>query len=269
MDRETRRAVYDRALRIEAYRLQSITRPFPAHFHEHYVIGLAEAGRRTLRCRNQEYAVRAGDVLLFNPGDSHACTQRDGGELDYRGLNIAGEVMLDLAEEVTGIRALPVFSHSVIRCSGMARLLRSLHELLLCGPCSFEGEETLLLLISALIQRCGQPLRDRAPACRQEIEAACSFMERHYAQHISLEQICRRAGLSKSALLRAFARGKGITPYRYLETIRISRARELLEQGVPPAEAALRTGFSDQSHFTNCFSRLIGMPPGGYQDIFL
>lgn len=33
-------------------------------------------------------------------------------------------------------------------------------------------------------------------------------------------------------------------------------------------EAALRTGFSDQSHFTNYWSRLIGLPPGAYGEIF-
>ena len=91
-------------------------------------------------------------------------------------------------------------------------------------------------------------------------------MERHYAERIYLDQICRCAGLSKSTLLRAFARSKGVTPYRCLENIRI--AKKLLEQGVPPIEAALQTGFSDQSHFTNYFNRFIGLAPGVYRDIF-
>ena len=68
--------------------------------------------------------------------------------------------------------------------------------------------------------------------------------------------------------LRAFAREKGVTPYNYLESLRIGEAKKLLEQGVPPAEAALRTGFSDQSHFTNYFSRFIGLSPGAYREIF-
>lgn len=93
-------------------------------------------------------------------------------------------------------------------------------------------------------------------------------MEQHYAERICLDQICRCAGLSKSTLLRAFAKSKGVTPYSYLENIRVGKAKRLLEQGVPPIEAALRTGFSDQSHFTNYFSRFIGLAPGIYRDIF-
>ena len=46
-------------------------------------------------------------------------------------------------------------------------------------------------------------------------------------------------------------------------------AKKLLEQGSSLVEAAMRTGFSDQSHFTNYFSRFIGLSPGAYRDIFL
>ena len=93
-------------------------------------------------------------------------------------------------------------------------------------------------------------------------------MEAHFAEHISLEDICRYAGLSKSALCRAFLKEKGITPYRYLENVRVNEARRLLEQGTAPLEAAVRTGFSDQSHFTNYFSRFTGLAPGVYRDMF-
>ena len=93
-------------------------------------------------------------------------------------------------------------------------------------------------------------------------------MEEHFAQRLSLSQICHQVGLSKSTLLRAFTKSKGVTPYHYLENIRVEAAKKLLEQGTSPAEAALQTGFSDQSHFTNYFSRFIGLSPGAYRDIF-
>ena len=268
MKKEVRTVVYDDELRIEAYRFEGIVQPFPNHFHEYYVIGLIEGGERVLSCKNQEYTVTVGDVLLFNPGDNHACVQSDGGTLDYRGINITKEVMLDLAEEVTGRRELPGFSHNVIADEEVTCYLRPLHELVMKGSNEFGKEEGLLLLISLLIQKYGQPFESCIPECRKEIEKACAFMERHYTERIDLDQICRCAGLSKSTLLRAFAKSKDVTPYSYLENIRIGKARKLLEQGVPPVEAALQTGFSDQSHFTNYFSRFIGLPPGIYRSIF-
>ena len=269
MKKEVRTIIYDDELRIEAYRCEGIVQPFPNHFHEYYVIGFMENGQRVLSCKNQEYAIKKGDILLFHPGDNHACVQSDGGVLDYRGFNITKEIMLELAEEVTGRRELPGFSRTVISDEEAACCLRPLHDLVMEGSKEFGKEERLLLLISLLIQQYGQPFDSCIPECREEIERACAFMEQHYAQRISLDQLCRCAGLSKSTLLRAFAKSKGVTPYSYLESIRIGKAKKLLEQGVPPIETALQTGFSDQSHFTNYFSRFIGLAPGIYQEIFL
>lgn len=132
MKKEVRMVVYDDELHIEAYRFEGIVQSFPNHFHEYYVIGFMEDGERVLSCKNQEYTIKKGNVLLFNPGDNHACVQNDGGTLDYRGLNITKEVMLNLAREVT--------------C-----YLQLLHELVMEGSLEFEKEKNLLLLISLLI----------------------------------------------------------------------------------------------------------------------
>lgn len=268
MTTETKTAVYDEQLRLEAYHFSGIAQPFPNHFHDYYVIGFVESGERRLSCKNQEYTLKPGDIVLFGPGDNHACTQSDGGTLDYRALNISQPVMLDLAEEVTGMQTLPGFSQTVVRDEEILCTLRSLHRMVMRGTPDFGKEEALLFLLSALIGNYGQPFSACTPACPQEIENACAFIRAHFSERLSLEQICRHAGLSKSTLLRAFTKAKGITPYRYLETIRISEAKALLQQGVPPIEAALRTGFSDQSHFTNYFGSFIGLAPGVYRDIF-
>ena len=269
MRKEIKTLVYDEELRLEAYRFEGMSKPFPNHFHDYYVIGFIEQGKRRLWYRNREYAIGPGCVLLFNPGDTHACVQTDGGTLDYRGFNIATEIMLDLAEEITGKRALPGFSPAVLRDEDVSCYLRPLHDLVLNGSLEFGKEESLLFMLSLLMRRCGQPFEDCIPECREEIEQACAFMEEHAAERISLDQICRQAGLSKSTLLRAFTKSKGVTPYCYLESLRIGRAKKLLEQGASPMEAALQTGFSDQSHFTNYFTRFIGLTPGAYRDIFL
>jgi len=242
--------------------------PFPNHFHDHYVIGIVEGGERCLSCKNQEYRIKPGSIILFNPGDNHACAQSDGGTFDYRGLNIPKSVMTDLSEEVTGKRELPGFSENVIHDDEIACYLRQLHEMVMNGVSELGKEECLLFLISALIQAYGQPFEQCVPKCRREIEKACEFIRSHYNERIYLEQICRYAGLSKSTLLRAFTKSVGVTPYRYLETLRINEAKTLLGQGIPPVEAAMRTGFSDQSHFTNYFNSFVGLAPGVYREIF-
>jgi AraC-like DNA-binding protein len=177
--------------------------------------------------------------------------------------------MLDLAEEVTGKRKLPGFSSNVIFDEELTCYLQPLHELVMSGSSEFEKEEYLLMMLSLLIEKYGQPFERYIPECREEIQKACVFLQEHYTERIDLDQICRCASLSKTTLIRAFTRSKGVTPYRYLENIRINEAKKLLEQGISPVDVALQTGFSDQSHFTNFFHMFLGLALGIYRDIFM
>lgn len=268
MSKETRTVRYDKDLGLEACRFQGIVQPFPNHFHDYYVIGYVEAGLRRLFCKNREYIVKPGDILLFNPHDNHGCTQSGGESLDYREINIPADAMLRLSGEITGEQKLRRFSQNVIADQDAALCLRSLHQMMMTGGERFAKEEALFLLLSLLMERYGQPFACHMPECSDGLEKACAFMEAHCAEHISLEQLCRCSALSRSTLLRAFTREKGVTPYRYLQSIRISRARSLLESGASPIEAALQAGFSDQSHLTNCFHTYIGLSPAAYRRIF-
>lgn len=267
MEKPTKRMAADRALQIEAYRFQGLAQPFPLHFHPHYVLGLVERGTRQLTCKGREYPLGPGQLFLLNPGDSHACTQCGDELLDYRSVTLPIEAMQALTADLTGARALPVFPVPVVEDPEAALQLRLLHRLLFQGSSRFAREEALLLLMAGLLER-HSPLPPPAePECRQEVDLACAYMEAHFPERISLEQLCRRVGLSKSTLLRAFTKARGLTPYRYLEAVRVNAAKSLLEQGLSPLEAAMHTGFSDQSHFTNYFTSFIGVSPGTYRDI--
>lgn len=91
--------------------------PFPPTFTSITFSALVERGERRLSCCGKELTLRAGDLLLLNPGDSHACEQRGGETLDYRSLTITQNVMRSLSEEITGTDTLPRFSPNVLRDS--------------------------------------------------------------------------------------------------------------------------------------------------------
>ncbi len=268
LKKEIRTLVFDDELNIETYRFEGIVRAFPDHFHDYYVIGLVEAGERRLVCNNRTFELSGGDLLLLDPGDSHGCVQTDGGTLDYRALNIGKDKMSELALEITGERYLPRFSENVLRGSGLSDCYRKLHEMILSGFVGFGKEEALLILISELIKLSGKPFFEQISRHAAPIERVCRFIDERYSEHITLEQLCKCSGLSKSTLLRSFTKARGVTPYRYLQAVRINKAKELLEQGAKPIDAALSAGFSDQSHFTNFFGTFIGLPPGAYSRIF-
>ncbi|HBG1193343.1 TPA: AraC family transcriptional regulator [Clostridioides difficile] len=270
MRQEERTVCFDRELKIEAYRFKGIMQKFPNHFHEHYVIGFIEKGQRYLSCKNKEYTTSTGDLLLFNPFDSHTCEQIDDKVLDYRCINIKPEIMKKTVFEITGKNYLPKFNQPVIFRSELVPLLQELHYIIMEEELDFKKEELFFFLIEQLIEEHTEPnLQSNLENTNIEIQAVCDYLENNYAEHIILDKLSTIAGMNKYSLLRNFTKLKGITPYRYLENIRVNKAKKLLEKGVEPIDAAIQTGFVDQSHFTNFFKNFIGLTPKQYQNIFI
>jgi len=66
---------------------------------------------------------------------------------------------------------------------------------------------------------------------------------------------------------RAFANSVGKAPYAWLVELRVSHAKSLLaDRARPIAQIALECGFVDQAHFTNTFSRKVGVTPGKWRN---
>ncbi|HML68026.1 MAG TPA: AraC family transcriptional regulator [Clostridia bacterium] len=266
---EKRTAIYDPELMVEAYQFQGVMQAFPNHFHEHYVIGFIERGRRNLKVRGGCLLTAPGDLLLFNPGENHACEAHDDQPLDYRCINIEPGVLARAAQDMFGKEVIPQFEQPVVFRCELTEELRELHTMILRGERGVRKEEKFYFLLEQLLRDYAEAgEREPVTELRAEVKAVCDYLNTHAQEQISLDALGEIAGLSKYHLLRAFTKETGITPYRYLETIRIDQAKALLKQGVSPAEAALSAGFSDQSHFSNAFKRFIGLTPGQYRRVF-
>ena len=267
MEQELRRVYYDPELGVEACLFRGIDQGFPEHFHTYYVIGTMDRGSREVTIAGETLRLAPGELVFFQPGEPHA--RRPVGEerLDWRGLHVPQEVMERAAEAVTGRQFAPHFTPSVLPGSELTSLFREVWELVAGEQGELRREEAFLLLVGRLLERCGGCPRPPEEV-RPEVRAVCDYLEAHCDRRITLEQLSTLAGLSKYHLLRCFTRQKGITPYRYLETVRVNRARALLEQGATPLDAALRAGFADQSHFNHFFKILTGLTPSQYRAVF-
>ncbi len=256
-------------MKIEAYHFQGIMQKFPNHFHDYYVIGFIEQGSRYLSCQSREYTIEPGDLLLFNPRDNHACEQIDGKALDYRCINIQPEIMGKAVLEITGKEYLPYFTPQVVFHSELVSILKELHQMIMKEEKDFRKEEIFYFLLEQLMEEyTNQEITTASLRQSTETKAVCEYIEKNYMKSIALDDLCNLTGLSKFHLLRSFTKQKGISPYSYLETIRIDKAKKLLEQGLLPIDVAMQTGFSDQSHFSNFFKRFIGLTPKQYMNIF-
>ncbi len=79
---------------------------------------------------------------------------------------------------------------------------------------------------------------------------------------LSLADLAAAIGLHPSYLVRSVRRSTGLTPHALVIQRRIGRARDLLNRGMPAAQAAVSAGFSDQAHMVRLFRRHFGVTPG-------
>ena len=276
MKTETRKIIFDSDLQLEAYFFKGISQPFPPHFHEYYVIGFFESGRRNLSVCGKNFTAETGDILLLNPCDNHFCCGIDGDTLTYGAFNIKPDIIQRLSAELTESCDPVRFSENLIRDEDLFFSLKKLHKTVMetkTEVAGFEKEELFLLTFSGLIgeysERCENRISQNGiPEYCEEIEKACLYMNENFSDRITLDGLCKITALSRATLVREFAKEKGISPYRYLENVRLNAAKRLLEHGESPIETALKTGFSDQSHFTNFFKAYIGLTPKQYGNIF-
>jgi len=95
---------------------------------------------------------------------------------------------------------------------------------------------------------------------------AIKYINEHLTDHITLEETARECGMSLSCFQRAFKREFGVTFNKYVNTIRISKARHLLhENSKTMSEIAFACGYTNQYHFTRTFKRFLNMPPRSFR----
>lgn len=96
---------------------------------------------------------------------------------------------------------------------------------------------------------------------------ACSYINHHYQENITLEQVASISGFSKFHFTRIFKQCMDMTFYEYLNEKRITKAEELLYTTVLSiTDIAMNSGFSSISAFNRTFKSIKGCSPSEYRN---
>ncbi|BCJ72453.1 transcriptional regulator [Catellatospora sp. IY07-71] len=91
-------------------------------------------------------------------------------------------------------------------------------------------------------------------------------MDRDYAQPLDVPALARTALMSPGHFSRSFRAAFGETPYSYLMTRRIERAKALLRRGdLSVTDVCMAVGFTSLGSFSSRFTELVGQSPSAYR----
>jgi len=100
----------------------------------------------------------------------------------------------------------------------------------------------------------------------ENIQQAESFMKKHFASDLSIERLAATVNMSPRNFIRRFKQATGLLPGKYLQALRISIAREMLEDGAASIQTvSSKVGYEDVAFFRALFKRLTGMTPAEYR----
>ena len=93
---------------------------------------------------------------------------------------------------------------------------------------------------------------------------AIQYMEEHYAEEFSGEDLAQELGFSRSYLCHVIRKVTGQSLTENLLYIRCRKAREFLRRGVPVGEVVFMVGFKNASYFCRTYKRLLGASPSAH-----
>lgn len=103
----------------------------------------------------------------------------------------------------------------------------------------------------------------------ERFEAVFDYLDRHFAEDLTLEDAASVAGFSKFHFSRTFKQLSGCNFYEYLCHRRIKTSEALLmKPGLSISQIALQSGFSSVSTFNRTFKKLKGCTPTQYRGMF-
>ncbi len=105
-------------------------------------------------------------------------------------------------------------------------------------------------------------LRDRVGVSQPKVLAAIACMEANLETPLALDDLAADVGVSARQLERLFQKHMRTTPARYYLSLRLWRARALLQQtALTVLQVAVASGFTSASHFSRCYRAFFGHAP--------
>ena len=181
--------------------------------------------------------------------------------LDLMMPEMDGFAVLEAMRDREATAAIPVIvvTGQTLTESEMARLNIGVTSVLSKGV--FNLKETLAHLDAALTRR-----RALSGEAQRLVRQAMAYLQEHYAEPISRQDIADHVGLSDDYLTSCFHKELGLTPVVYLNRYRVQQARQLLKHTHKSiTEIALDVGFSNSSYFSRIFRRETGRSPEAYR----
>ena len=249
------------------------------HAHDFIEIAVILKGKGRFCIDGKEQKVEEGTMLILNPGTYHRSIPEQGGGTTEFYMAFSGVEFKNCRPGY-----MPHFPGEKIILQMPEKMKRDIFKL--CMNMTKEWENTnpgrYFMLKAYLIQVLCLIVREiqeekkgisgtgyvfQSTGKKYVVQQIMKYMEEHYPEKISLEHIATNMYLSSFYISKIFKSETGDTPINYLISLRMEKAKELLDQNPEETvqKVAAAVGYEDAYHFSKVFKKYYGISPLYYK----
>ena len=235
------------------------------HTHNHLELFYIVGGKGQFLIQDQLHPVNANNLVVINPNVTHTEVSLNAQPLEYIVLGIEG-IELQTSETSDGQFTILDQFESVEISSCLRNILRET-ELKNTGY-----EDVCLAYMEILLIRLMRNIALAIPSEPQSVSAnrQCTairhYIDLHFKEALTLEQLAEESHMSKFYLSHAFKREYGVSPINYMISRRIEESKYLLaETDLSLSQISQLLGFSSLSYFSQVFRKTQSISPLEYR----
>jgi len=253
----------------------------PWHWHDEMEAVFVASGETTVSAGRQHYTLRAGQGFFVNADVLHAAQGTRGTRCCYHSLVFHPRLVGGGIDSVfwqaylrpligSGVRSIALDGAQPWHAEALEKIEAAWQE----GASEAPGYEfrvraalsDLIFLITRNLPKPGIAPSEKARRDGERIRQMLLYIQRSFAEEITVADIAKSAMISESECLRCFKDTIGVPPIQYVKRYRVQRAAELLSATDRKiADIGALCGFQDTSYFTRSFREIKGMTPGEYR----
>jgi len=225
-----------------------------------YSIEYVSEGKGTYEVNGKTYELRPGMLIFYGPGIPHVITTDKENLLGKYFVDFAGQKASEL------LRESPLAKENIVQASEPGRVEDIFRNLQYNGArdTAYTREIclTLLNLLLLKIAETAVPYGSVDTRGLTTYQRCKKFIDQHFLEIHSLEEIAAGCFINVSYLCRNFKRFGNITPYQYLMRLKMNHAAKLLlGSNLLIKQVAEELGFSDPYHFSRAFKNVYRISP--------
>ena len=220
-------------------------------------------GHGMFQVRRERFPVAINDLVVINTQVPHTEISQSDSPMEYVVLGVEG---LETLTDLGGCALLHLLGEQEPVSACLRQITREIRERQ--PGCDEVCQKLLEIILLRLLRREDFALSS-SPAGRrtsQNCDLARRYIDNHFKENLSLDQLAELAHVNKYYLAHSFRREYNTSPISYLISRRIQESRFLLaETDHSLSQIAQILGFSSLSYFSQCFRRQEGMSPMEYR----